>query len=92
MKKTFIKKNHIIIVLAVFIVLYLLVALYFSKHYFFNTIINGVDVSLRSYEDAAELFREYVRNYELNIIERNGSIEKISGNELEMLYQGPRVM
>ena len=52
-KKLFKSKvtGNVIIFIASILLIYLLGSLYFSKHFFFNTRINGVDVSLKSHKD-----------------------------------------
>ncbi len=52
-KKLFKSKaiGNVIILIASILLIYLLISLYFSNHYFFNTVINGVDVSLKAHED-----------------------------------------
>ncbi len=39
--------GHIIIPVLLIVLIYLLISLYFTNHFFFNTEINGVDVSLK---------------------------------------------
>ncbi|MDF2539604.1 MAG: ErfK/YbiS/YcfS/YnhG family protein [Herbinix sp.] len=85
----FIKRDLIektIIILASIVFLYLLISIYFAKHYFFGTVINGVNVSLRSQEDAQQLIKNSIQDYKLELIERNGATETISGQELGLLY------
>jgi hypothetical protein len=48
-KKQVIEK--VIIVIGSIVLIYLLISLYFLKHFFFRTVINGVDVSLKAYDD-----------------------------------------
>lgn len=75
-----------IIITASVILAYLLISLYFTRHYFFNTVINGVNVSLKSYKKAEAALERYTKDYELLLIERDGVTEIISGREIGMHY------
>ncbi|MGH4051134.1 MAG: peptidoglycan binding domain-containing protein [Clostridium sp.] len=87
-KKFFNSKGtgNVIILIASILLIYLLVSLYFSKHFFFNTVINGIDVSLKSHEDTEYIIRSYVKGYKLMLAERNGEIEEILGKDIGMEY------
>ncbi|MFT4144811.1 MAG: peptidoglycan binding domain-containing protein [Mobilitalea sp.] len=76
----------LIIVISVVVLIYFLISLYFSKHYFFHTIVNGVDVSLKSYTEAEHLLEQYVNDYELMILGRTGN-EKITRQQIGLSYQ-----
>ncbi|WPC43995.1 L,D-transpeptidase family protein [Clostridium sp. JS66] len=79
-------KANIAIVIFSIILIYLLISVYFTNHFFFNTVINGVDVSLKSYDDANNIIRNYTKNYKLHLVERNGEIEEIVGQDIELQY------
>lgn len=83
-KSESIGKNVILIALSVLI--YLLVSLYFINHYFFNTVINGVDVSLKAHDDVHNKIGSYIKDYKLQLIERNGETEEITGQDIEIRY------
>ena len=87
-KKLFKSKGtgNVIIFIASILLIYLLISLYFSKHSFFNTVINGVDVSLKAHEDIEDIIRSYVKDYKLQLVERNGEIEEIIGRDIGMEY------
>lgn len=78
--------GNIIILIASIILLYLLISVYFTNHFFFNTVINGADVSLKAYDDADDLIRSYIKNYKLQLVERNGEVEEIIGQDIGMQY------
>lgn len=72
---------------AVFImILYFIGSLYFSKHFLFNTAINGVNVSLKSHEDAERIINNYINDYELHIINKDGGAEVISASDINMKF------
>ncbi|MBU3160089.1 L,D-transpeptidase/peptidoglycan binding protein [Clostridium frigoris] len=87
-KKLFESKGtgNVIIFIFSILLIYLLISLYFSNHFFFNTVINGVDVSLKSHEDTADIIKSYVKDYKLMLVERNGKTEEIIGRDIKMEY------
>ena len=93
MKKINIKKffkiefnKKTIISLALTGVIYLLISLYFASHYFFNTEINGVNVSLKAHEDVNNEIKSYIKDYKLKLIERDGETEEILGQDIGLQY------
>lgn len=87
-KKLFHKKNTVnaIILAALLLLTYLLISIYFSDHFFFNTEINGVNMSLKPYKAAESMIRSYIKDYKLKLIERNGESEEIVGQDIGMGY------
>ncbi|MBU3189780.1 L,D-transpeptidase/peptidoglycan binding protein [Clostridium bowmanii] len=87
-KKLFNSKGtgNVIIFTTSILLIYLLVSLYFSKYSFFNTVINGVDVSLKAHGDIEDIIRNHVKDYRLQLVERNGQIEEIIGRDIGMEY------
>lgn len=79
-------KGNTIILIASIVVTYILVSIYFANHFFFNTVINGVNVSLKAYDDADDIIRSYTKNYKLQLIERNGETEEILGQDIGLKY------
>jgi hypothetical protein len=49
-------------------------------------VINGVDVSLKAHDEVDKIIRDYLKDYKLQLIERNGEIEEIIGQDIEMQY------
>ena len=87
--KKFINRKAIeiyIIVLGSLVLIYLLISLYFVNHFFLNTVINNVNVSLKSYQDGEELLKIYPTNYELLLIEREGTTEKLNGVDIKYKF------
>ncbi len=79
-------RKNILILTALIMLIYLLISLYFMNHCFFNTVINGVDVSLKAHDDVDDIIRRCIVDYKLQLIERNGEIEEIIGHDIEMQY------
>ncbi len=87
-KKPF-KSYHtgkIIILISSMVLIYLLISLYFVNHYFFNTVINGVNVSLKAHEGVNDIIKNYIENYKLQLIERDGETEEILGQDIGLQY------
>jgi hypothetical protein len=87
--KKLLKSKHtgnIIILIISIILLYLLISVYFANHFFFNTVINGVDVSLKAHDDVADVVRSYIKDYKLQLIERDGELEEITGEDIGLQY------
>ncbi len=79
-------KEKLIIAAAAIVLLYLLISLYFNNHYFFHTEINGVDVSLKAHDKAEHIIKDYLKDYRIELIERDGETEVITGAEVGMQY------
>ncbi len=78
--------GNITIPIVLIVLIYLLVSLYFVNHFFFNTVINGVNLSLKAEDDAENSIRSYINGYKLQLIERNGETEEITGQSIGMRY------
>ncbi|KUO73081.1 MAG: hypothetical protein APF77_20650 [Clostridia bacterium BRH_c25] len=77
---------NIIIPIASIVLIYLLVSIYFTDHFFFNTVINRADVSLKAHDEAEGIIRGYIKDYKLQLIERNGEVEEILGQDIGLQY------
>lgn len=86
LSKSDVTAKPFIILVASVILIYLLISLYFSNHFFFNTEINGVNVSLNAYDDADHIMKRFIKDYELQLIERNGETDELTGQEIGMQY------
>lgn len=71
----------------IIVAVYIGFAMYFSNHFCFNTIVNGVDQSLMSVERAEAHFEQQVKSYALIIKREDGMTEKISGSAFDMTYE-----
>jgi lipoprotein-anchoring transpeptidase ErfK/SrfK len=78
--------GNITILIASIVLVYLLISIYFSNHFFFNTVINGADVSLKSHAAAEEIVRSYIEDYKLQLIERSGQTEEIIGQDIGIQF------
>ncbi|MDU7241049.1 L,D-transpeptidase family protein [Clostridium sp.] len=78
--------GNIIIIVTAIIFTYLVIAIFFTNHFFFNTEINGINLSLKSYEEAPDILKKSINDYKLQIIERDGKIEEILGKDIGLQY------
>lgn len=81
------KKKLIIIIgviLAVILIIYMGISMYFMKHFHFGTTMNGVNISGSSVEEAKEKVQSNMREYELAIVERDGTVDTISGDDIDL--------
>lgn len=84
MKKTQI--SNMAIFIGSIVLVYLLISLYFTNHFFFRTVVNGVDLRGKSHKDAEYLIRNYLNDYELQIIGRDGITDVIRGRDIGLHY------
>lgn len=80
------KVGNSIIVIASAVLIYLIISIYFASHFFFNTVINGVNVSLKAHSAAEYLIKSYIKEYKLQLIERAGEAEEINGEDIGLMY------
>lgn len=80
------KKKWIIlavgIAVAVLAAVYLALGFYFRSHFWFRTIINGVDCSGKSVTEVEEVIRGEIGRYEIKLKERGGETEVIRGSDI----------
>lgn len=79
-------KRNLLIIISSSIGLYLLISLYFFNHFLFRTEINGINVSLKAHNDLSNIVNDYIKNYNLLLIERNGETELITNDDIKMRY------
>ena len=76
----------LLFIIAVIASLYFLISLYFITHYQYNTYINGIDVSLKAYDEVELMLKKHIDQYELELINRIGQNGKIKGKDIELTY------
>lgn len=80
------KKKWIIlavgIVVAVLAAVYLTLGFYFRSHFWFRTMINGVDCSGKSVAEVEEVIRREIGRYAIKLQERDGGTETIKGSDI----------
>lgn len=85
LSKRKIKRNFLIFIIST-IAIYLLISLYFINHFYFRTEINGINVSLKAHDQAPSIISKFIKNYELQLLERDGESEKITSQDIELQF------
>ncbi|GCD12156.1 L,D-transpeptidase family protein [Clostridium tagluense] len=76
----------IIISICTLLIIYFGMAIYFMNHFYFGSTINKISVSGKSVEAVNEQMASEIQKYKLNIKERGGTNEQISGKEIGLKY------
>ena len=79
-------KRNLLIITSSAIGIYFLISLYFINHFFFQTEINGINVSLMPHKDVSSIIIRFIKDYELQLLERNGETEIITSQNIGMNY------
>lgn len=88
-KKEQMKKKVLFIaggILGAAALVYLGFAFYFTKHFYFNTTINGNDFSGKTVKEAESYMEKQVQGYTLTLKENDGGTEVISGEDISLEY------
>lgn len=85
------RRNKIIAGIAISIgalfVVYFVTSIYFMKHLYFRSKINGVDVSGKTVEEIKVQMQSELHTYSLNIKERGGKKEEINTGDINLKYK-----
>ncbi len=85
-------KRNLIIIATSFLSIYLLISMYFFNHFFLHTEINGMNVSLKNYDKLSDIINDYIRNYELKLIERDGETEVITNQDINLRHNNASII
>lgn len=86
-KEKTLKKTLLFVIIgfvSLLILLYILMSFYYNTHFYMNTVINGVDTSNMTLEEAEEAIQKQFKTYSLTLEGRNGLTSKIHGEEFGM--------
>ncbi len=75
-----------IIFSSIFLVLYLGISMYFSNHFYYGSIINGINASGRTVAEVDKELLMKSETYTLKLKERNGVIEQINASDINLKY------
>lgn len=94
MKKNKLNKTigNVAIGMCIFALVYLGVSIYFIKHFNVGTVINGVNISGKTINEANEKIAKEIDNYKLEIKVRDDSKEEILGNDIGLKYSGENII
>ena len=71
-----------IITFPIFIVIYLGISMYFSNHFYYGTVINGISASCKTVAEVDKEMLIKTKIYTLDLKERNGVKEKIKATDI----------
>lgn len=74
--------------LSVLLILYLGISIYFSNHFYFGTVINGINVSGKTVEELDKEISSKIQTYTLELDERGGVKEQIKAADMGLKYDG----
>ena len=75
-----------IISVCILLTIYFGMAAYFTKHFYFGSEINGVNVSGKTVEELNTQLTSQIKSYKLNLKERGSKSEQISGSDIKLKY------
>lgn len=82
------KRQQKLVVLGVIIIvlalIYVIGAVFFSKHFFPNTVINGISCGWKNAESSTKQFEKAADQYVLTLVERDGQTEEIKSADMDL--------
>lgn len=69
-------------VVAVLLIAYIGVAIYFQKHYLFHTTVNGVEASGATVDEVKDKIRKQIKEYTLQLEEKEDKTESFDGEQI----------
>ena len=74
-------------ILGALAVVYIGISIFFMSHFFVNTEINGHDFSGKSAADVEAYMKEQVKDYQLEILEKDNQSDIIDGDDISLKYE-----
>lgn len=74
-------------ILGALAVVYIGISIFFMSHFFVNTEINGHDFSGKSVADVEAYMKEQVKDYQLEILEKDNQTDIIDGDDISLTYE-----
>lgn len=71
-------------IIVALIAIYIGLSIFFMSHFYFGSTINGIDVSGKTIESAKQTIQKAMDEYELIIVERDGTTESIIGSDFSL--------
>ncbi len=78
--------KNIGIILILLIIIYFSLSFYFFNHFYFGTIVNGVNISCKNLDDANTKLLNELESYKLELKERDGTNEEILNSSIDLKY------
>lgn len=83
--------SGVIISLCALIAIYLGMSIYFTNHLYFGSVINGINVSGKTVEEANKEISSKIETYALELEERGDNKEEIKGTDIDLKYDDSKV-
>ncbi|MCI6465571.1 MAG: L,D-transpeptidase/peptidoglycan binding protein [Faecalicatena sp.] len=74
-------------ILCLFILSYIGISLFFTKHFLFNTEINSQNFSAKTAAHAEKVLKKQVQEYELTILGKNNQTDIMKGSDISLVYK-----
>ncbi|MBP8315454.1 peptidoglycan-binding protein [Clostridium neonatale] len=81
-----------IIVATAIITTYICISLFFKSHFYFGTIVNGINISGKTVEQAEKKINRKIETYTISLEERNSIVEDIKGKEIDLKYNKNEIL
>ena len=80
-------KRNLLILIGILVIMYVVLSIFFMKHYYFGKTINVTDYPGYTAKSVTSKLLTMVDNYELQIIGRNNVADAIEGKDIKLKYQ-----
>ena len=77
-----------LVILIIIIILYISGGLFFKTHFFFRTSVDGIDISLKTVDEAKAVIFDKVKDFKLDIKGRDDISDEIISTDIELEYEG----
>lgn len=84
--------KKIILITVIIIIIYICMSLFFKSHFYFGTIINGINISGKTVDMAEKTINSKVAAYNISLEERNNAVENITGKEINLKYNKNEIL
>ena len=81
-------KHYLGIAVVAVLVIYFVIGFYFSKKFFWETKINGMNVAGKTADEVVEIFNKNASDYSLTIKERKGKTETLTSDQVKTKFEG----
>lgn len=75
-----------ILTFAIVLVIYIGTSIYFTKHFYFGTVINGINATGKTVNEVETEVAKQTENYTLELKERDDKTETISSDQIDLKY------
>ena len=80
-----------IICSSIFLIIYLGISMYFSNHFYYGSVINGINASGKTVAQVDKALLVKSETYTLKLKERNGISEQIKSSDIDLKYNANKI-